>query len=73
MNSMTIHVLRPGFTAVYINALAAHIIPRRAFASNEQVRNSSRRSKSECARRAGEAHFSADCRRDGAARDHEFR
>ncbi|WP_157995409.1 hypothetical protein [Peristeroidobacter soli] len=34
---MTIHVLRPGFTAVYINALAAHIIPRRAFASNEQV------------------------------------
>ena len=30
-------VLRPGFTAVYTSAHVAHIIPRRAFASDEQV------------------------------------
>ena len=28
---------RPGFAAVYINANAAHIIPRRAFASDAQM------------------------------------
>lgn len=31
-------VHRPGFAAVYVNALAAHIIPRRAFASDTQLR-----------------------------------
>jgi hypothetical protein len=31
-------VRRPGFTAVYINASAAHIIPNRAFSSDEQRR-----------------------------------
>lgn len=30
-------VLRPGFAAVYTSAHVAHIIPRRAFASDEQV------------------------------------
>jgi hypothetical protein len=30
-------VKRPGFAAVYINALAAHIIPRRAFSSDDQL------------------------------------
>lgn len=30
-------VRRPGFAAVYISAVAAHIIPRRAFASDQQV------------------------------------
>lgn len=30
-------VLRPGFTAVYTSAHVAHIIPRRAFASDQQV------------------------------------
>ena len=30
-------VKRPGFAAVYTNALAAHIIPRRAFAGDEQL------------------------------------
>lgn len=30
-------VLRPGFTAIYTSAHVAHIVPRRAFASNDQV------------------------------------
>lgn len=30
-------VSRPGFAAVYINALAAHIIPRRAFSSDQHL------------------------------------
>src|SRR6188508_1979615 len=30
-------VRRPGFAAVYISAVAAHSIPRRAFASDQQV------------------------------------
>lgn len=30
-------IRRPGFAAVYINALAAHIIPRRAFSSEEEM------------------------------------
>jgi hypothetical protein len=30
-------VRRPGFAAVYLSAVAAHIIPRRAFASDQQV------------------------------------
>ena len=30
-------IKRPGFAAVYINALAAHIIPRRAFSSEEEM------------------------------------
>lgn len=30
-------VKRPGFVAVYINELAAHVIPRRAFSSAEQA------------------------------------
>lgn len=30
-------VRRPGFAAVYITANAAHVIPRRAFASDQQV------------------------------------
>jgi hypothetical protein len=30
-------VRRPGFAAVYTSAVAAHVIPRRAFASDQQV------------------------------------
>ncbi len=32
-------VRRPGFAAVYLNALSAHIIPRRAFASDAQIKD----------------------------------
>jgi hypothetical protein len=30
-------IKRPGFAAVYINSLAAHIIPRRAFSNEEEM------------------------------------
>lgn len=30
-------IKRPGFVAIYINVLAAHIIPRRAFSSEEEM------------------------------------